>query len=263
MKFKIFAHLPFHVFYKYSEMLTNSGYGPEIYFNSRTIYSDEREIERVLNFLRDNSISCTMHAPYLDLSPGAIEDSVRKIALERFLRTVSVANILKPVSIVFHPNWDHWKYEDDAEEWLKNSRDTFSQVLESLHPQIFLVFENVYDQNPEILLKLRKDLNPERVGFCFDTGHFLNFSTIRLEEWLDKIKNYLIEIHLHDNMGERDEHLAIGDGIFPFHDLFLYLKENSLSPLLTIEAHSFENFIKSERRLREILKNVYGLPMKN
>lgn len=257
MRFKIFVHLPFHVFYKYSERLSSSGYGPEIYFNSKTIYSDEKEIERVSNFLKDNSIPCTMHAPYLDLSPGAIEEKVRKVTLERFKRAVFVANILKPVTVVFHPNWDHWRYEDDFEEWLENARDTFSQVLEILDPKILLLFENVYDQNPEILLRLREKLNSKRVGFCFDTGHFLNFSSLSLKDWLDAIKDYLMEIHLHDNMGERDEHLAIGDGIFPFQELFSYLKGKNLSPLLTIEAHSLENLIKGEGRLREILKKVY------
>lgn len=257
MRFKIFVHLPFHVFYKYSERLSSSGYGPEIYFNSRTIYNDEKEIERVANFLKDNSIPSTMHAPYLDLSPGAIEESVRKVTIERFKRAVFVANILKPISVVFHPNWDHWKYEDDADLWLENAKDTFLQILDELDPNILLLFENVYDQNPEILLRLRKRLNSERVGFCFDTGHFLNFSMIPLKEWLDQIKDFLMEIHLHDNMGEKDEHLAIGDGIFPFHELFSYLKENNLNPLLTIEAHSLENLLKGESKLREILKNIY------
>lgn len=257
MRFKIFVHLPYHVFYKYSEMLSSSGYGPEIYFNSRTIYSDEEEIERVSNFLRTNSIPCTMHAPYLDLSPGAIEENLRKITLERLLKAVHVANILKPISIVFHHNWDHWKYEDDLEEWLDNARDTFSQIIEKLDPEISVLLENVYDQNPEILLRLREKLYYERVGFCFDTGHFLNFSMISLREWLEKVKNFLVEIHLHDNMGKKDQHLAIGDGIFPFEELFSFLKENNLNPILTIEAHSFENLIKGERRLREILKSIY------
>lgn len=257
MKFKIFVHLPYHVFYKYSERLSSSGYGPEIYFNSRTIYSDEKEIERVSNFLKENSVPCTMHAPYLDLSPGAIEESLRKITIERFLRAVHVANILKPISIVFHHNWDHWKYEDNKEEWIENAKDTFSQVLEKLDPEIYLLFENVYDQNPEILLRLREKLNSQKVGFCFDTGHFLNFSMIPLRKWFEMVKNFLVEIHLHDNMGKKDEHLAIGDGIFPFYELFSYIKENKLQPILTIEAHSLENLIKGEGRLREILKGVY------
>ncbi len=258
MRFKIFVHLPFHVFYKYSERLSHSGYGPEIYFNSKTIESDEEEIERVSNFLRKNSIPCTMHAPYLDLSPGAIEESLRKITLNKFLKAVSVANILKPISVVFHHNWDHWRYEDDVEKWLENAKETFIQVFDKLNSEIFLLLENVYDQNPEILLRLKEKFDSQRIGFCFDVGHFLNFSTISLREWLDQIKKFLVEIHLHDNMGKRDEHLAIGDGRFPFHELFSYLKENRLFPILTIEAHSLENLLKGEKKLKEILKDVYG-----
>ncbi len=256
MKFKVFVHLPFHVFQKYSERLRNSGYGPEIYFNSKTIYSEDKEIEWISDFLKENSIPCTMHAPYLDLSPGAIEESVRNITLQRFKRSVRVANILRATTIVFHPNWDHWRYEDDANLWLENAKETFTETIDELHPDIFLLFENVYDQSPEMLLKLRNKINSRRVGFCFDTGHFLNFSKISLKEWLDIIKHDLIEIHLHDNMGDRDEHLAIGDGRFPFFELFSYLKENNLSPILTIEAHSLENLIKGENRLKEILLRV-------
>ncbi|MGQ9618326.1 MAG: sugar phosphate isomerase/epimerase family protein [Candidatus Aminicenantia bacterium] len=257
MNFKIFVHLPFHAFKKYSQRLLESGYGPELYFNSKTLYSSDEEIEEVSNFLRKNSIPCTMHAPYLDLSPGAIEESVRKITIERFQRAVYVAKILRPLSIVFHPNWDTWRYEDEAEIWLENARETFSEISKNLPSETLLLFENVYDQTPDFLLRLLGKLNIDNKGLCFDTGHFLNFSTISLEEWLNSIERNLKEIHLHDNLGKKDEHLDIGVGIFPFHNFFSYLKKKNLHPILTIEAHSLETLIRAENSLREIINSIY------
>ncbi len=85
-------------------------------------------------------------------------------------------------------------------------------------------------------------------GVCFDTGHFNLFSATTLEEWLQQLNPYIIELHLHDNNKSADNHRAIGDGSFDFDALFPLLKDRNL--VYTIEAHTKEDAFKSLERLK-------------
>jgi sugar phosphate isomerase/epimerase len=110
-----------------------------------------------------------------------------------------------------------------------------------------------------MLLRLFKDLNADKVGFCFDTGHMNVFSDTNMEDWLNATGPFLKQLHLHDNDGTWDHHRAIGTGTIDFEILFRYLDENQLRPIITLEAHqkdwiwqSFETLSNSARFRRII-----------
>ena len=86
--------------------------------------------------------------------------------------------------------------------------------------------ENIFEEAPETLRMLVKEINSPNLGVCFDTGHFNLFSKVPLEKWFEEIGDNIIEVHLHDNTGSNDDHLGIGDGNIDF-DLFFSLLKNS------------------------------------
>jgi len=67
-------------------------------------------------------------------------------------------------------------------------------------------------------------LQNQGVRFCFDIGHQHAFSRSTLEDWLRALGSYLGQLHLHDNHGTADEHLPVGEGNFPFGDLFQFIR---------------------------------------
>ena len=52
-------------------------------------------------------------------------------------------------------------------------------------------------------------------------------------------------LHLHDNRGEKDSHLAIGKGSADFAGLFQLVGENGLRPTITLEPHEEETLWQS------------------
>jgi sugar phosphate isomerase/epimerase len=54
---------------------------------------------------------------------------------------------------------------------------------------------------------------------------------------METLKDYLVEVHLHDNHREMDEHLPIGEGSFNFNEFFYLLSHYKLNPILTLEPH--------------------------
>ena len=85
-------------------------------------------------------------------------------------------------------------------------------------------------------------LPEDQVGFCLDTGHQNVFSETSLEVWLKSLGAYLKQLHLHDNCGVNDEHLAPGKGQIDFVSLFNQLSSADIRPVVvTLEIHREED----------------------
>jgi sugar phosphate isomerase/epimerase len=66
------------------------------------------------------------------------------------------------------------------------------------------------------------------------------FSDTTMQHWLKDLGTFVKEVHLHDNDGTRDDHLAIGAGNIDFEPLFEYMEVNRLRPIFTLEPHKKE-----------------------
>jgi sugar phosphate isomerase/epimerase len=100
------------------------------------------------------------------------------------------------------------------------------------------MLENVYEEEPEEMRPLFESLHGSGVRFCFDPGHQSAFSTASFDSWLGVLGSFLGQVHLHDNQGDRDAHLAMGDGVIPFERLFDYLSTTpERSIVITLEPH--------------------------
>jgi len=178
----------------------------------------------------------------MDLSPGAVDPAIREVTVSRFSHTLELAESIGAKAVVFHSGYEKWKYDHNLDIWLEESLKTWSPLLGHAKKRgIRIAIENIFENNPENLVALLERIVDEDFGLCFDTGHFNLFSTITLTEWLSLVGERIIELHIHDNDGTRDNHMAPGKGKFDFETLFRKLSEQDRKDLIfTIEAHSKE-----------------------
>ncbi|MBU2591416.1 MAG: sugar phosphate isomerase/epimerase family protein [Nitrospinota bacterium] len=219
------------------------GKGVEIFLSS--YFLDRPPIDRLAP-LREyiaGGQTLSLHAPFMDLSPGGFDEKVRTLTADRVIEAINVVADMNPKTVVIHPGYDRFRFDGRKDIWLKNSLETWNRVLAETPKEIKLAVENVFDATPEILIELIEALGTERAGHCFDTGHFNLFGKISLEKWIGMVKPYLIEMHLHDNSGGDDQHLSMGEGTFDFDRLAGQLAD--LSPILTLESHTKTDLEKS------------------
>jgi sugar phosphate isomerase/epimerase len=197
--------------------------GVEVYLDNRAVDGfDRSEARRLGRELADRSILCTVHAPYMDLTPGSVDDDIRRITVEKLKKSVEASHLLGARGIVCHGMYDRFRYGDLQQEWLDNSTQTWSELLKE-SGEMPLMIENIFDETPEIILALLERFKEKNLWVCFDTGHFNLFTTLSLDEWLVPLRNRLKEFHIHDNHGKSDEHLPVGKGLFPFRELKRFL----------------------------------------
>lgn len=245
----VHVHVPFRKLNRYMKSVVQRRLNIELYINSLDLDNTPKEkFMEWESIFRNKDIGVTIHAPYMDISPGGTDSKIRQASLERMMQLTNIAKILNPKMIIVHPGYDHWRNFKKLNQWLENSCSFWTEILEyTKNSNFFFAVENVFEQTPETLQKLITMIASPRFGFCFDTGHFNLFSKKPLDEWLERLGPYLFETHLHDNRGDEDSHLPMGDGSFPFHHYFELLSNISNQPVLTFETHSEEGVLASMR----------------
>lgn len=246
------VHVPYDVLDRYLPFIREDKLNLEIYFGSRRFDDITRDDIISLKKKLDYNPRLSIHAPFMDLSPGAVDPKVREVTFKRFSDVLGFADILKPEIIVFHSGYDKWKYDSRVDIWLEGSLETWRPINKmAIDMGIKIAIENIFEDEPGNLKLLAEEINSENFGLCFDTGHFNLFSKLSLQEWLSMVKPYIVELHLHDNHRYADHHLAIGDGDFDFDTLFRELR--GFNCLYTIEAHTVEDVRKSMERLKNYI----------
>jgi len=251
----VHVHIPYGKLRDYLALIRKRRYDLEIYMPATVLGQLERADLEVLLDNLDWGPALTLHGPFMDLNPGAVDPMVRSATQMRFKQLLSVASVLRPRAVVFHAAYDRWRYAGRRELWLENSMETWPRIVEAASKidGMLVAVENVFDEDPEALAMLIERINSPRFGFCFDTGHFNLFSTVTMEAWFARLGRHLVEVHLHDNSGSEDAHKALGKGTVDFERFFRLIRECSARPVFTLEAHDAEDIEPSLGTIRALM----------
>ena len=227
---------------------------PEIGLEGDCLWSTSREeFQAVADQLREHDLACTLHAPFTDLAPGGTDPRIREITRDKLRRAVALADLFQPRAIVCHLGYDDHKHSYKFSNWLSHSLDTWNELLDlAAGTGTPLMLENTYEATPEIHRILFTELAGRNVGFCLDVGHLTAYAHSTWQAFLDTLLPWLRHLHLHDNKGQRDEHIAVGQGCFPFAELFAFLRQQQLRPLITLEPHSEQDLWQSLQAIAEM-----------
>ena len=252
---KIQVNLPFPLLVENLEAILAAGLQPEVYFSSYTLDRlSLPEVERISRALLPKNIPVTFHGPFMDLNPGAVDEKVRELTVFRFHQILDLVPYFLPRAIVFHPGYDRWRYDGNVDLWLENSLLTWRPLVEKAEAlSVKMALENVFDDNPAPLKRLLEAVDSSFLGYCMDPGHGHLFSEVPLVDWIGVLGDRLVEIHLHDNHREADEHLPLGQGDIDFPAIFSRIRERGLHPIYTIEPHQEEHLAPSLQALEPYL----------
>jgi len=114
-------------------------------------------------------------------------------------------------------------------------------VLENMLPHLFA--GHVRD-----LLWLLGALASSNVGICLDTGHA--YLSGDLSHVAHKLSGHLWMVHASDNRGERDDHLAPGEGGIAWPELLHQLTAEHFSGAFVLELAPEDDTARLLRRAR-------------
>lgn len=239
----------------YMEVFLENRINPEIGIDADILDRfPQSEFQAAASRFRDAGCSITLHGPFLDLSPGSPDSAIRAVTEDRLLQTIRAAEAFLPQTIVCHAGYDETRYGFFREEWYENAAETWGRAARKFaDKQVRLMLENVYETDPDQLLRLFEMIDDSNIGCCLDIGHLSVFSKIPAPVWIKKLAPYIGQLHLHDNDGKSDQHFGLGRGGIDFTPLFDWLKTARPMPVITLEPHKKEDLIQSISYLSSIL----------
>ncbi len=253
---KVQVNLPFPMLLENLEGILEMGLQPEIYFSAMTLdHLCREDVKKASRRLRQGKIPVTIHGPFMDLSPGGVDERIREVTAIRFHQVMDLVPYFEPRVIVFHPGYDRWRFDGDVALWRENSLLTWKPLAERAEALgVRLALENVFEENPSIFRGLLEAVDSPYLCWCLDTGHGHLFSEVPIIEWIEVLGARLVEIHLHDNHRRADEHLPLGHGQIDFPGVFLSLQRKNLQPIFTLEPHLREHLEPSLEALGRYLQ---------
>ena len=187
----------------------------------------------------------TSHGVFFDILVFSEDPEIVKVSEMRIRQSMDIAEELGVKGVVFHTNYEPMlTAEAYRANWLKRTQAFYRTVCEE-HPSIDVYIENMFDQDPEDLRKLAEAMKDvKNFGVCFDYAHAY-ISHTGVSEWARTLGPYIRHVHINDNDGENDLHLAVGEGVIDWKKFLKLQKEYFPDATVLIETTPLESQQKS------------------
>jgi sugar phosphate isomerase/epimerase len=190
------------------------------------------EHQRVISSLALRSI----HGPFGDLCPGSFDAMVRDVAKQRFEYANDVARELGASHVVLHHGYVPGT--TPGEYWLSRSKLFWEDFLRSAPPGIHFHLENMLERDPELMADLVDALENPSLDVCLDIGHAHCHGKVPVAKWVERLGQRIGYVHLHDNHGQSDEHLGLGQGTIPLSEVCNALESYAPNAIWALEAQT-------------------------
>lgn len=196
------------------------------------------------------------HAPLSDINIGSLNERVREASLREIVNAIRSAHRMNIGILTVHPGFFSPAGMLDRHKVIHTVLESLSYIEKvSQDMGVRVALENMPNmgpltmgRTPEELLQLLSSFD---IDICFDIGHAHTMNAI--ESFLP-LKKRFINIHIHDNLGERDQHLPIGEGSIDFKSVLEGLSD--YQGRYVIEARSFKEAVLSRDRLRALMSTI-------
>src|SRR3989454_376658 len=230
------------------EQIAGAGFqGLEIFCTrSHFEYSMKSEIQAMNSALEQHHLQLvSLHAPTSrDLSamresgtplPICEVERVRRVeAMDEIKRVIDVADDLPYARLILHMGGSRETEDPRKRDAAFSSLEHL--ILHARHASVTVCVENTLSEmgNPEYLRAFVDETRLSGLRFNFDIGHAF-LAELPEEERLEKsfapLRELVSSVHLHDNHGEKDEHLPPYDGSIDWPSAIKLLKSGAQNGL--------------------------------
>lgn len=213
-----------------------------------------QEPARVRELCRHSGLGVTVHLSYVDLNLASLIPAARRTAIERTLRGLEFAHQVEASCGVLHTGRHYLRHplaDQLVAEALSESLAALQGSAVPVALENLVLDEDDYLRTPEELAQLTRQFN---LANCLDFGHAHIESRAsgedRLGRYLKELK--VIHLHLHNNHGASDEHLATPEGTIDYRQYREFLR--GFAGTACLEITTAEGVGASVRHLRELLE---------
>lgn len=228
----------------------NLGFEINDFFAPALLHDKESREQLINEYAKYNLPGClTMHGSFHDVLIFSEDKDIRNISEKRVEDSICTAKRLGALAVVFHSNLNPaLTLESYRTNWVDCNARFFGEMCRK-YPDINIYLENMFDDSPYELAKVCERLRDvSNFGITFDYAHASIYGT-DITEWVKVLQPYIKHVHINDNDGKNDLHLAVGDGTLDW-DYFDRLQKTYLQEVTVLIENSN---LKQQRKSLEFL----------
>lgn len=219
------------------------------------------ERKHIRELLVSYSLTPIVHATYYDVNIASLNPQIGRASMQQIRESVIFAADIEAPIVDLHPGNLPGDY---PKRFLKQSRDNLlrhlSTVINSAEElEVIVSIENKQQgQNLQTIatvddqIAIIRKMSSKYCRATFDVGHANTYSC-DLIDYARRIAPYLVNVHLHDNNGTKDEHLTLGQGNIDFESVLKTLDAVQYSGPFIFEVKSWAGLESSIRTMTKLI----------
>jgi len=211
-------------------------------------------VKQAREIAQTTGLVITIHLPYSDLNLASLNQAIWEETVRQMKACLSLASDFARLAVV-HPGHlsPLGKQLPDA-AWEQNILgiqhicDHAADLDMTVAVENMVNIESLLGRVPSEIAGIMETVDRSNLGFVLDVGHANTNGNV--EDFL-KMKDQVIHAHIHDNHGERDEHLPIGSGTVNWRRVMQTF--NGYSGRFVTESRSLVQGQESLQRLKKFM----------
>ncbi len=233
---------------------------------------DLRQLANLKEIIDSHELGVSVHSSFWDLNPASHYRELLELTLKQARQSIDACRALGGEIVAVHFGTCP---VPEAKEFLEGAKRRYRGFIKQCLPYaqergVTLALENAGGQ-PNTYPSTAEELGQFVAGFegakiTFDIGHahLAERRTGRkdtgaaIARSIEGLREHLAHVHVHDNHGERDEHLPPGDGDIDFKPAASALRTIGYGGLLIVEPWSPRHPLEAGRKGVEMIKKIFS-----
>jgi len=191
----------------------------------------------------------SVHAPFYGVDLSTQSPEIKRRSIELLTKTLEYCRAIECQIMVTYPNSSE-SLPLGREAVKKNSVEALREVVKKAEELgVKVAIENMIGKDERFcsrisdLIGIIESVGSPYLGICLDTGHInlLPRSVTSMREEILHAGKYLWTLHIHDNDGERDSHLPMGEGNIDWSQVIKALREINYKGVFLMEIQERED----------------------
>ena len=202
--------------------------------------------------LESYNLKYSIHAPFMDVNIASLQDQSRLNSIKQIKSSIDLANEIDAEAVVIHPGVTSYLpnkfFKKEVNEFAMKSMVELGRYGEDLG--VLTTFENMPAFESMLfndMEKLNEFLTSHELYMTLDIGHANHAGYPAEAMYFDSIKH----IHIHDNFGDDDSHLPLGEGSIDLKCIVNTLEKNNYDGIYILEVNDYDSIEKSYKYMKE------------
>ena len=203
------------------------------------------------DLLKSYNLKYSIHSPFMDVNIASLQEKSRINSIKQIKSSIDLANEIDAETVVVHPGLMPFlarPFEDRVYETANKSIIEIGNYGKDLGVTAAIenmpTFEGMIYQNME---RLDNILQENEMHMTLDIGHANHVGYPTDAMYFDSIKH----VHAHDNFGDDDAHLALGEGSIDLKCIINTLESKNYDGIYIIEVNDEDSIKKSYEYMKK------------